>query len=397
MNTLTRKLNHFFLSSYRQRISISPIRNRLGTIWTSNNVTVCMIQHRDLTMTSSSSLTILNSYYDIIVDDLVTNYSSQTTNNKYLQMILSHFKTVIDYNVSDGKKLRGTTVIDTVRAMTSNSSDESLIKHAAILGWCIELLQGAFLIADDLMDHSLTRRGKTCWYLKIKEKETSVNDSFYLYSSTFILMNKYFPTNMKLSHLFNECFQRTVIGQGLDLETPTYLPTIDLYTEEHYYTVVTWKTAYYTIALPILSGLLLTSPDLADHPSLRSIAVDIGIYFQVQDDYLDCYGDLKQTGKIGTDIQEQKCSWLVVQAVKLLKDNDEKLQILRDNYGFDDESKVQCVKKIYGELNLKEIYRQYEETTYENILQRINQANFQCEQLEQLLKQILDSIHARSK
>ncbi len=165
-------------------------------------------------MNSSSSLKILNSYYDTIVDDLVSNYSSETQNNKYLQQILSHFKTVLNYNISDGKKLRGTAVIDTVRIITSESNDESLLKQAAILGWCIELMQGSFLVADDLMDHSLTRRGKACWYLTVKEKESAVNDSFYLYSCTFTLLHKYFPTNVKLYHLFNEVFQRTVIGQG---------------------------------------------------------------------------------------------------------------------------------------------------------------------------------------
>ncbi|CAF0839589.1 unnamed protein product [Rotaria sordida] len=358
-------------------------------------------RHEDLlnlTMNSTSSLSILNSYYDTIVEDLVTNYSSETSKNIYLEKVLSHFKTVLNYNISDGKKLRGTTVIDTVRIISSESVDELLLKQAAILGWCIELMQGAFLVADDLMDHSLTRRGKTCWYLKVKEKESAVNDSFYLYSCTFILLKKYFPTNIKLFHLFNEIFQRTVIGQGLDLETPSYLPSVDLYTEEHYYTIVTWKTAYYTIVLPIFCGILITPLSfLVDHSELKSIAIDIGIYFQVQDDYLDCYGDINRTGKIGTDIQERKCSWLIVQAMKLLKDNNIKRKILRDNYGYDDENKVQCVKNIYEELNLKEIYQQYEEKTYENLIKRINQANFNSKQLEQLLKQILDSIHARNK
>ncbi|CAF2322163.1 unnamed protein product [Rotaria sp. Silwood2] len=349
-------------------------------------------------MNSSSSLSILNSYYNTIVEDLVSNYSSEISKNVYLEKVLSHFKTVLSYNSSDGKKIRGTAVIDTVRAISSESADESLLKQAAILGWCIELMQASFLVADDLMDHSLTRRGKPCWYLKIKEKESAVNDSFYLYSCTFTLLNKYFPTNVKLYHLFNEVFQRTVIGQGLDLETPSYLPSIDLYTEEHYYSVVTWKTAYYTILLPIFCGILISpSSFLVDHPDLKSIAIDIGIYFQVQDDYLDCYGDINRTGKIGTDIQERKCSWLIVQAIKLLKDNDVKREILRDNYGYDDQNKVQCVKDIYEELNLKQIYQQYEEKTYENILKRINEANFNSKQLEQLLKQVLDSIHARSK
>ena len=165
-------------------------------------------------MTSSSSLSILNSHYDRIVEDLCSYYSSESSHNTYLQKTLSHFKYVVSYNIVDGKKIRGTAVIDTVRALSSHSTDAKLLENAAVLGWCIELMQGAFLVADDIMDHSTTRRGKPCWYLNIKEKETAVNDAFYLYSCTFTLLKKYFPTQVQLFHLFNEVFQRTVIGQG---------------------------------------------------------------------------------------------------------------------------------------------------------------------------------------
>ena len=43
----------------------------------------------------------------------------------------------------------------------------------------------------------------------------------------------------------------------------------------------------------------------------ESIMMKMGRYFQIQDDYLDCFGTPEQIGKIGRDIEENKCGWLV--------------------------------------------------------------------------------------
>lgn len=57
---------------------------------------------------------------------------------------------------------------------------------------------------------------------------------------------------------------------------------------------------------------------------------DMSMSLEFQDDYLDCYGDPEVIGKIGTDIEDNKCGWLIVQALK--KANKQQLQVLKVCY-----------------------------------------------------------------
>lgn len=115
----------------------------------------------------------------------------------------------------------------------------------------------------------------------------------------------------------------------------------------------------------------------------------MGHFFQVQDDYLDCYGDPKVTGKIGLDIKEGKCSWLAVVALQRVTPSQRKIfevNILYYNYcsknrafrkkkeitnfsvqecyGYDDEEKVAQIKQLYNDLGLPTTYAIYEEESY---------------------------------
>src|SRR3989338_9258022 len=71
-------------------------------------------------------------------------------------------KALLELNVPGGKLNRGLTVVHATAQIKPDASAQ-LLEQAAILGWCVEILQAYFLVADDLMDSSLTRRGQPTW------------------------------------------------------------------------------------------------------------------------------------------------------------------------------------------------------------------------------------------
>uniref|UniRef100_A0A8D8H866 Farnesyl pyrophosphate synthase n=1 Tax=Culex pipiens TaxID=7175 RepID=A0A8D8H866_CULPI len=103
----------------------------------------------------------------------------------------------------------------------------------------------------------------------------------------------------------------------------------------------------------------------------KTILLEIGRFFQAQDDFLDCFGDPAVTGKIGTDIEEGKCTWLAV--VCMQRASDEQKDIMKEFYGSSDPEKVARVKKLYEELGLPTTYAIYEEESYNIIKTHIQQ------------------------
>jgi farnesyl diphosphate synthase len=329
---------------------------------------------------ASTDLDKFNCLYPVLREEIL----QQMQSNEMPPAALAWCKEMMDYNVPGGKLNRGTTVVAVLRALVQKRGGELSplqVARASVLGWSIEFLQAFFLVADDVMDDSQTRRGQPCWYKNPTVKLIAINDSFLLESFVFSILKlhfggeKYFGT---LVQLLLDVIQKTEFGQLLDLTTAsggsegTSSPSsssgdlLDRFTMDQYRLIVKYKTAYYSFYLPVALGMVLggvTDPESFE--TTKRICCAMGEYFQVQDDYLDCFGDPSVIGKVGTDIQDNKCSWLVVTA--LSKCDAKQRRFLRDNYGQWNDSKVQRVKQLYRELDLPSAFEKYEEDSYGQI------------------------------
>ena len=114
------------------------------------------------------------------------------------------------------------------------------------------------------------------------------------------------------------------MGQQLDLmSSKRKLEDFDM---KLYSQIVQYKTSYYSFYLPVQLGMILAGVQNAElYRQAECILLAMGHLYNVQDDYIDCYGDPSITGKIGTDIQEGKCSWLIVQALNIANENQKQI------------------------------------------------------------------------
>jgi len=305
---------------------------------------------------------------------------------------------MIDYNVKGGKMNRGLTVVHATRSLKGARLNAPELEDATILGWCIEWLQAFFLVADDVMDRSVTRRGKPCWYKKPNVKEIAINDAFILESCVFQLLRERFRDRacyVDLLELFHEVTLQTEIGQLLDLTSQPIDSKPDLlrFTALRHRMIVRYKTAFYSFYLPVACSMLLAGVKSKNaFKKAKQICCIMGEYFQVQDDYLDCYGDPAVIGKVGTDIQDNKCSWLVVQA--LAHADSSQQQTLVECYGKDDEKDIQKVKALYKSLELEQKYLAYEKQSYDTITSLIGTVS---DMPQSVFMMLLAKIYKRQK
>ena len=304
------------------------------------------------------------------------------------------FERVLQYNIPHGKSNRGLRIVLTYKALVSKEqlTPENILL-VQYLGWCVEMLQSFYLITDDIMDNSSTRRGQPCWHKVEDVGLIAINDAALIESAIYAILKQHFShldCYVDLMELFHEITFITNCGQAMDMLISRN--TITEFTMETYKTIAANKTAYYTFCLPFALALHFAGIKHGEvFQQSKSILRDIGILFQIQDDMIDCFGDPEVSGKIGTDIEDGKCTWLAAECIQ--RANAAQKAIMVECYGHNDPAKVERVKKLYNDLDLPTIYNSFKEESYKNITKQIEQIPDNVPR--SIILDIFDSIYHR--
>ncbi len=210
----------------------------------------------------------------------------------------------------------------------------------------IELFHNFTLIHDDIMDKAPLRRGKETVHIKYGE-------STALLAGDVLLIKAYEALNRidknllhRILSLFNETATQVCEGQQLDMD---FEKRTDV-TYDEYLNMITLKTSV-LIAASLKMGGILGGGSLGNLELLYEAGKKIGLAFQVQDDYLDAFGNTEKFGKqIGGDIKSNKKTFLLIRALEAAnpvqkEELDQLLQI-------DGEGKVESILKLYKDCKI---------------------------------------------
>ncbi len=252
-----------------------------------------------------------------------------------------------------GKRLRPVLALAACEAM---GKDPMTAIHQAI---AIEMFHNFTLLHDDVMDNADVRRGRPTVHKKWNEETAILSGDAMLTTSTMLLAIKAGDHLASALDLFNGTAMNIYEGQQLDMDFEQRLDV----TVEEYMEMIRLKTSV-LLGCACGMGALMADAPFETQLQFFNYGVNLGLAFQLQDDFLDTYGNPETFGKaIGGDILNDKKTWLLIMALK--EDQTGKLrEIIGSNINA--EEKISTVREIYNTLNLPdrihELIRAYIDT-----------------------------------
>ena len=231
-----------------------------------------------------------------------------------------------------------------------------------------EIFHNFTLVHDDVMDSSLIRRGKDTVHVKWNLNQAILSGDVMQILAYKCLDSYDSETQKKLLKAFNDTAIKVCEGQQLDIEFESQ----NNLKFDDYIQMISYKTAV-LLASSLKMGGIINNASETDLKSLYQIGLNMGTAFQIQDDYLDLFGDQNIIGKkIGGDIIKNKKTVMY----HLYKENIsiEDSNILDEIYNdsnIENDQKVSNIKKLFEEneidLKTRELVKKYTSKTDEYI------------------------------
>lgn len=215
--------------------------------------------------------------------------------------------------------------------------------HAAA---AIELFHNFTLIHDDIMDKAPLRRGKPTVHA-IHGEPTALLGGDVMMVVAYDYLNKVSGSYLsKAIQLFNKTAKEVCEGQQLDMDFEA-LNTVSL---DDYLQMIQLKTSV-LLAASLQLGALIGGAGESNQHHIYEFGRNLGIAFQIQDDFLDAFGDPQKFGKqVGGDIQSNKKTFLMIHALATAQPQDlDRLKLLMETNPAD---KVDQVLDIYKKCGI---------------------------------------------
>ena len=247
-------------------------------------------------------------------------------------------------------KLGGKRLRPVLTLMASELYDTSY-KKALDAALAIEVFHNFSLIHDDIMDGAPLRRGQ-----QTVHEKWNLNTGILSGDAMLILAYQLFE-NYK-THIFRDLaqlFSKTALevceGQQYDIDFETRTDV----TIDEYLKMIEYKTAV-LVGAALKMGAIIAGASKKDQEGIYDFGRNLGIAFQLQDDYLDAFGNPELFGKqVGGDILENKKTYLFLKALELgsAKQQEALLRVMGD--AMDPEEKIKSVTLIFEETGAKNV------------------------------------------
>ncbi|TKG90106.1 polyprenyl synthetase family protein [Puteibacter caeruleilacunae] len=241
----------------------------------------------------------------------------------------------------------------------------------------IEIFHNFTLLHDDIMDNADIRRGNPTVHKKYDENTAILSGDAMSILAYEYLTRLNTNHNTQILQLFSHTALEICEGQQYDMD---FENRNDVSVDE-YLNMIRLKTAV-LLACSLKAGALCADCSQSNADTLYEFGISIGLAFQLRDDLLDTFGDAKTFGKrIGGDIVANKKTFLLLKALELANTSQrQQLDDLLASDSIEEEEKINAVKQIFEQLNIRKLTEDLIETYYSQAMEQIESIDIPNEQ-----------------